>query len=642
MADITQNGVLQRDDNDSPVMGGTSSVDNTTIINAAFDPVTRRLLTDAASGSFNLTVGDGVTTVTNVDTITFSGATVANLGAGDITVTVSAGTGDVTGPASSTADAVTRFNSTTGKIIKNSNLTLSDLGVLAPTANDGATLGSATLSFSDLFLASGAVVNYANGNVVLTHTSGVLTLGTGDLQITSAGSNAASVVTVGGTQTLTNKTLTTPVINGLATGTGVASAATASTIMTRDSNGLANVVNLNEGFTSTATAAGTTTLTVSSNYYQFFTGATTQTVTLPVATTLVNGQSWLIVNNSTGAVTVQTSGANTLIILAAGTSASVTCVNTAGGTGTASWSASYYGLATTSAKKLSVSNSLTLAGTDGTTMTFPSTSATIARTDAANTFTGVQTMTSPSITTSLTTASTSFDLVNTTATTLNIGGAATTLTIGGTPTTAATFNIATNATAAATTKTVNLGTGGAASSTSNINIGSSNGGTTTVNSPTISLGGTTGATTTGTIELGAASDTTLSRSSAGVLAVEGVVIPSISSTNTLTNKRVTPRVNADTSNSATPTLNTDNFDVSVITGQTNNITSMTTNLSGTPTNGQLLRIALTAASGTPTVTWGASFEDSTVTAPTSISTTRVDVGFVWNAATSKWRCIAKA
>lgn len=48
-------------------------------------------------------------------------------------------------------------------------------------------------------------------------------------------------------------------------------------------------------------------------------------------------------------------------------------------------------------KTFTVSNTLTLAGTDGTTMTFPTTSATIARTDAANTFTGVQTMTSPVI-----------------------------------------------------------------------------------------------------------------------------------------------------------------------------------------------------------------------------------------------------
>ena len=44
--------------------------------------------------------------------------------------------------------------------------------------------------------------------------------------------------------------------------------------------------------------------------------------------------------------------------------------------------------------------------------------------------------TSPTFVTSLVTSSASFDLFNTTATTLNIGGAATTLSIGGTPTSA--------------------------------------------------------------------------------------------------------------------------------------------------------------------------------------------------------------
>jgi len=43
-------------------------------------------------------------------------------------------------------------------------------------------------------------------------------------------------------------------------------------------------------------------------------------------------------------------------------------------------------------KTLTANNTLTLAGTDSTTMTFPTTSATIARTDAANTFTGHQTI----------------------------------------------------------------------------------------------------------------------------------------------------------------------------------------------------------------------------------------------------------
>ncbi len=43
-------------------------------------------------------------------------------------------------------------------------------------------------------------------------------------------------------------------------------------------------------------------------------------------------------------------------------------------------------------KTLTINNSIGLTGTDGTTMTFPSTSATIARTDAAQTFTGTQTV----------------------------------------------------------------------------------------------------------------------------------------------------------------------------------------------------------------------------------------------------------
>lgn len=152
--------------------------------------------------------------------------------------------------------------------------------------------------------------------------------------------------------------------------------------------------------------------------------------------------------------------------------------------------------------------------------------------------------------------------------------------------------------------------------------------------------GTSDTITVGTIELGAASDTTLSRASAGVLAVEGVTVPTISSTNTLTNKRITKRVGTTTS-SATPTINTDNVDYYSLTAQTADITSFTTNLSGTPTDAQTLWISITGTAARA-ITWGASFESSTVTLPTTtVSTDRLDVGFVWNAATSKWRCVAK-
>jgi hypothetical protein len=96
--------------------------------------------------------------------------------------------------------------------------------------------------------------------------------------------------------------------------------------------------NINNGFTTTATSAGTTTLTILSNYWQFFTGSTTQTVVMPVASTLALGMSWSIVNNSSGNVTVQSSGGNTIVTLSSGQAAIVTCILTSG-TSAASWNA---------------------------------------------------------------------------------------------------------------------------------------------------------------------------------------------------------------------------------------------------------------------------------------------------------------
>lgn len=162
-----------------------------------------------------------------------------------------------------------------------------------------------------------------------------------------------------------------------------------------------------------------------------------------------------------------------------------------------------------------------------------------------------------------------------------------------------------------------------------------------IGNTTASTGKFSSVETTGDINLGHATDTTLSRVSAGVVAVEGVTVPTISSTNTLTNKRVTKRTGTTTS-SATPTINTDNVDFYSITAQTEAITSMTTNLSGTPTEGQTLWIAITGTAARA-ITWGASFEASTVALPTTtVTTNRLDVGFVWNTVTSKWRCIASS
>jgi hypothetical protein len=146
----------------------------------------------------------------------------------------------------------------------------------------------------------------------------------------------------------------------------------------------------------------------------------------------------------------------------------------------------------------------------------------------------------------------------------------------------------------------------------------------------------------GGLNVGATTDPGVGNINASVgFTANGVAVPTISSTSTLTNKRVTPRVSTTTS-SATPTINTDNVDVYGLTAQAVDITSFTTNLSGTPTDGQLLRIYIVGTAARA-ITWGASFEASTTPLPTTtVTTNRLDVGFVWNAATSKWRCLASA
>jgi hypothetical protein len=90
------------------------------------------------------------------------------------------------------------------------------------------------------------------------------------------------------------------------------------------------------GYTSTATAATTTTLTAASTDLQVFTGSTTQTIVLPVTSTLVPGAGYTIVNKSTGALTLKASDGSTVATIAAGASLRCVC-NTTAGTTSAAW-----------------------------------------------------------------------------------------------------------------------------------------------------------------------------------------------------------------------------------------------------------------------------------------------------------------
>jgi hypothetical protein len=92
------------------------------------------------------------------------------------------------------------------------------------------------------------------------------------------------------------------------------------------------------GFTTTATAGSTTTLTNTSSVYQQFTGSSPQTIQLPVTSTLQQGWSFHIVNNSTFSLTVNSSGGNAVITVPPQTTTMCTCVVT-GGTGASDWEA---------------------------------------------------------------------------------------------------------------------------------------------------------------------------------------------------------------------------------------------------------------------------------------------------------------
>ena len=104
----------------------------------------------------------------------------------------------------------------------------------------------------------------------------------------------------------------------------------------QDANGNISNNSFIPGWNSITTAAGTTTLTVTSTYYQRFVGSTTQTVVLPNATTMALGQGFIIDNDSNGNLTLQDGALGALGIVVPGMAAFIFCENNS--TTAGSWS----------------------------------------------------------------------------------------------------------------------------------------------------------------------------------------------------------------------------------------------------------------------------------------------------------------
>ncbi len=134
-----------------------------------------------------------------------------------------------------------------------------------------------------------------------------------------------------------------------------------------------------------ATNGGTTTLTSTSPYYTVFTGTFVQTLVLPDATTLTVGQQYGIDNDGSLAITVKTNGGATLWTIASGCDLYLTL--TAQATAVGTWETDYQGAQLATGKTLVVNNSVTVNGTDGTTMTLPAVSGTLATLAGSETLT---------------------------------------------------------------------------------------------------------------------------------------------------------------------------------------------------------------------------------------------------------------
>lgn len=160
-----------------------------------------------------------------------------------------------------------------------------------------------------------------------------------DSRITAAVANTRSVISgtglTGGGDLSADRTLA--VSYGTTAGTATQGNDTrVVNAIQHDANSNATVNNLQQGYSTTATAGGTTTLTVASTEIQLFTGSLAQTIVLPVVSTLVLGLDFVIANSSTGVLTVQSSGGNQITTIQPGARTTVICVLTTGTTA-ASW-----------------------------------------------------------------------------------------------------------------------------------------------------------------------------------------------------------------------------------------------------------------------------------------------------------------
>jgi hypothetical protein len=177
-------------------------------------------------------------------------------------------------------------------------------------------VGIGTYTSSGTTLARTTVLSNSNGN-----TSPITLVGASNVFVTYPAGKSVNLDSSGNVGPL--GTISSGVWNGTTIGvayggTGVTTSSGTNSVVLRDANANITFNNFTSGFTAVTAAAGTTVLTVASTRTQVLVGSTTQTIQLPNATTLQIGQSFIFVNNSSGALTITNNAGATIDVVPAG------------------------------------------------------------------------------------------------------------------------------------------------------------------------------------------------------------------------------------------------------------------------------------------------------------------------------------
>lgn len=236
---------------------------------------------------------------------------------------------------------LTFTNATSGTItsenVASTKLTFNpSSGALSSTTFVGALTGNA--SSATIATTASNVAGGSAGALLYQSSSGnttFLSIGSNGQYLTLAGGvpvwSSLSPVTSfsAGTTGFTPNTATTGAVTLSGTlnvangGTGVTTSTGASSVVLRDANSNITFNNTLPGYTTTTTASGTTTLTNASSYHQRFIGSAVQTIKLPDATTMAQGQGFIIDNDSSSNLTLQDGASGALGVVVPGMAAYV-------------------------------------------------------------------------------------------------------------------------------------------------------------------------------------------------------------------------------------------------------------------------------------------------------------------------------